>query len=126
METLNAAVLSELQSFMDEDEFVAFMESAKHKLQHQGPLLLAYLTDHRSDEARRLAHRLKGTMGSLGCDRLAATLNIFEQELRQSPPLRPQAQCMAELELTIQATLSALQQRCEFLAKRTWWSSSQP
>ncbi len=111
METLNAAVLSELQSFMDEDEFPEFMRTAHQKLQHQGPLLLAYLTDHRSDEARRLAHRLKGTMGSLGCDKLYSALHALELGLRQTPPVLPQAKRIEELSLTLQETLQALSQR---------------
>ena len=111
METLNAAVLSELQSFMDVDEFMAFIDTAHQKLQQQAPVLLACIAEQHWDEARRLAHRLKGTLGSLGCDKLAAALSSLEEGLRLNPPLQPQIQTMAELEFTLQEALSALKLR---------------
>jgi HPt (histidine-containing phosphotransfer) domain-containing protein len=126
METLNAAVLGELQSFMDADEFVAFIQRALQKLQQQAPVLLACIADQHWDEARHLAHRLKGTLGSLGCERLAAALNSLEEGLRQKPPCLPQAQTMAGLEFTIQETLSALQQRCGLASTTSERSSSHP
>jgi HPt (histidine-containing phosphotransfer) domain-containing protein len=126
METLNAAVLGELQSFMDVDEFMAFIDTAHQKLQQQAPVLLACIADQRWDEARHLAHRLKGTLGSLGCDRLAAALNSLEEGLRHKPPCLPQAQTMAGLEFTIQETFSALQQRCGLASTTAERSSSHP
>lgn len=110
MQTLNEPVLAELQSFMAPDEFMEWMEAAQQKLLEQAPVLLQRLADQQWDEARRLAHRLKGTLGSLGCDKLFSALHSLEEGLRQTPPLLPQAQDMAELDLTIQATLQALQQ----------------
>ena len=109
METLNASVLGELKTFMNTDEFIEFMDEAHQKLHQQAPALLGCIAEKNCDEARRLAHRLKGTLGSLGCDKLFAALHSLEEGLRQTPPLLPQAQAMAELDLTIQATLQALQ-----------------
>lgn len=114
MDTLNASVLGELQSFMDADEFMEFIDSAHQKLQQQAPVLLAFIDEQHWDEARRLAHRLKGMLGSLGCDKLAAALNSLEEGLRQNPPLLPQVQAMAELAFTIQETLSTLKQQIGF------------
>lgn len=116
MYTLNASVLGELQSFMDADEFIEFIDTAHQKLQQQTPVLHECIVEKNWDEARRLAHRLKGMLGSLGCDKLAAALNSLEEGLRQNPPLLPQVQTMAELVFTIQETLSTLKQQLE-LAK---------
>lgn len=114
METLNAAVLGELQSFMNADEFIEFMDEAHRKLHQQAPVLLTCIADQHWDEARRLAHRLKGMLGSLGCEKLAAALNSLEEGLRQNPPLLPQVQTMAELAFTIQETLSTLKHQIGF------------
>ncbi len=126
METLNAAVLGELQSFMNADEFIEFMDEAHRKLHQQAPVLLTCIADQHWDEARRLAHRLKGMLGSLGCEKLAAALNSLEEGLRHKPPCLPQAQTMAGLEFTIQETLSALQQRCGLASTTAERSSSHP
>ncbi len=114
MDTLNASVLGELQSFMDADEFMEFIDTAHQKLQQQAPVLHECIVEKNWDEARRLAHRLKGMLGSLGCDKLAAALNSLEEGLRQNPPLLPQVQTMAELAFTIQETLSTLKQQIGF------------
>jgi HPt (histidine-containing phosphotransfer) domain-containing protein len=126
MDTLNASVLGELQSFMDADEFMEFIDTAHQKLQQQAPVLHECIVEKNWDEARRLAHRLKGMLGSLGCDKLAAALNSLEEGLRQKPPRLPQTEAMAGLECTIQETLSALQQRCGLASKSAKWSSFQP
>jgi HPt (histidine-containing phosphotransfer) domain-containing protein len=110
METLNASVLGDLKTFMNTDEFIEFMDEAHQKLHQQAPALLGCIAEKNWGEARRLAHRLKGTLGSLGCDKLFAALHSLEEGLRQTPPLLPQAQDMAELDLIIQSTLQALQQ----------------
>jgi HPt (histidine-containing phosphotransfer) domain-containing protein len=112
MQTLNEPVLAELQSFMAPDEFMEWMEAAQQKLLEQAPVLLQRLADQQWEEARRLAHRLKGTLGSMGCDRLYAALNTLEEGLRQTPPVTPQAQAMAELNAILQATERALTQQC--------------
>lgn len=112
MQTLNESVLAELRSFMASDEFMEWMEAAQQKLLAQAPVLLQSLADQQWEEARRLAHRLKGTLGSLGCDRLYAALNTLEEGLRQTPVLTPQAQALAELNAILQATELALTQQC--------------
>lgn len=112
MDTLNTSVLGELQSFMDADEFMEFIDTAHQKLQQQAPVLLECIAEKNWDEARRLAHRLKGMLGSLGCDNLYAALHIFEEGLRQTPPRMPQAQAMAELDAILQAAQRALNQQC--------------
>lgn len=119
MQTLNEPVLAELQSFMEKHEFMALMEAALQKLLEQAPVLLQSLADQQWDEARRLAHRLKGTLGSLGCDTLYAALHTLEEGLRCTPPLTPQAQAMAELTVTLQATELALSQHCALARSAT-------
>ena len=64
METLNAAVLGELQSFMNADEFIEFMDEAHQKLHQQAPVLLTCIADQHWDEARRLA--VEATPGGCG------------------------------------------------------------
>ena len=112
MHPLNEPVLAELQSFMEKHEFMALMEAAQQKLLEQAPVLLQSLAYQQWDEARRLAHRLKGTLGNLGCDTLYAALHSLEEGLRCTPPVTPQAQAMAELTVTLQATELALRQHC--------------
>ena len=112
MDTLNTSVLGELQSFMDADEFMEFIDSAHQKLQQQAPVLLACIAEQHWDEARRLAHRLKGMLGSLGCDSLYVALHSLEEGLRQTPPRTPQAQEMAQLDATLQAAQQALKRQC--------------
>jgi HPt (histidine-containing phosphotransfer) domain-containing protein len=111
METLNAAVLSELQSFMDEDEFPEFMRTAHQKLQQHGLPLFQCMAVQNWSEVRRMAHSLKGTLGSVGCDKLYSALHALELGLRQTPPVLPQAKRIEELSLTLQETLQALSQR---------------
>lgn len=114
MNTLNMDVLQELQSFMEPDEYSAFLQTACDKLTQQAPLLHREVTDKNWEAARRIAHRLKGTMGSLGCDSLYAALHSLEEGLRQSPRLFPTEAAMGALSVTIQSTRVALQRHLEF------------
>lgn len=112
MNTLNTDVLQELQSFMEPDEFRAFLQTACDKLAQQAPVLRQQVTEKNWEDARRIAHRLKGTVGSLGCDSLYAELHSLEEGLRQIPRVLPTAQTMNAIIVVTQTTLVALKQQC--------------
>ena len=66
----NFTVLQELREFKDEEKFREFMQEAHVQLKQNGALLMTEMSRANWAAAQRLAHRLKGTMGSLGCENL--------------------------------------------------------
>lgn len=113
MNTLSLHVLHELKSFMEPDEYREFLQTACDTLTQQALALEQQVTVQSWEEARRIAHRLKGTLGSLGCDRLHAVLHALEEGLRQTPPVLPTTETMASMAMQARATLSALKQQFE-------------
>lgn len=108
MATLNFTVLQELREFMDEDEFREFMQEALDQLEQQGALLMTEMSRANWAAAQRLAHRLKGTMGSLGCENLHDVLQVLEAGFRETPPAAPTPVAWDALEAAQQSTLTAL------------------
>jgi HPt (histidine-containing phosphotransfer) domain-containing protein len=110
MNLLNTHAMNELQELMEPNEFMEFIHSAELKIQHQMPDLLEMIASQQWENARRLAHQLKGTLGSLGCERLYASLHHLEEALRQAPSSQPQAHLVTEVVSVAKATQHALQQ----------------
>ena len=68
------------------------------------------MRDGQWETAARLAHRLKGGLGSIGCDALYARLAELEKNLKAAPPLPPAEPAIGDLDYLLGATLAALQQ----------------
>ena len=110
MNLLNVHAISELKEFMEPDEFIEFIEFAILKIHQQTPQLLEWIASQQQENARRLAHQMKGSLGSLGCERLYATLHWLEEALRQTPASQPDPHLVKELVSVAEATRNALQQ----------------
>lgn len=108
MVTLNLSVLQELKEFMDEEEFREFIQDAHDQLKQQGEQLLLQMARANWASAQHLAHRLKGTMGSLGCEDLHVVLQILEAGFRETPAAAPTPAAWDALEAAQHAALVAL------------------
>lgn len=104
----NFTVLQELREFKDEEKFREFMQEAHVQLKQQGALLMTELSRANWAAAQRLAHRLKGTMGSLGCENLH---DVLQSRLSgDTPPAVPTPVAWDALEAAQQSTLVALKE----------------
>jgi HPt (histidine-containing phosphotransfer) domain-containing protein len=110
MTLLNVDTIATFRELMDEAELSEFLEQAARLLDGDRGPLLAGLRDGQWETAARLAHRLKGGLGSLGCDALYARLAELEKNLKAAPPLPPDTGAIGDLDYLLGATLAALQQ----------------
>lgn len=106
----NFTVLQELREFKDEEKFREFMQEAHVQLKQNGALLMTEMSRANWAAAQRLAHRLKGTMGSLGCENLHDVLQVLEAGFRETPPAAPTPVAWDALEAAQQSTLTALKE----------------
>ncbi len=111
MATLNFTVLQELKEFMDDDEFREFIQEAHDQLEQQGALLMTEMSRANWAAAQRLAHRLKGTMGSLGCENLHDVLQVLEAGFRETPAAAPTPVAWDALEAAHRSALAALKKQ---------------
>jgi len=110
MTLLNADTIATFRELMDEDELRDFLQQAAQLLDGGRHALLAALRESQWETAARLAHRLKGGLGSVGCDALYERLAELEKNLKNAPPLPPDASAVDDLAALLGATLTALQQ----------------
>lgn len=110
MTLLNADTITTFRELMDEAELREFLAQAAQLLDGDRGHLLADLRAGQWETAARLAHRLKGGLGSVGCDALYARLAELEKNLKAVPPLPPADGAIGALEYLLGATLAALQQ----------------
>lgn len=110
MTLLNPDTIDTFRELMDEGELRDFLDRAARLLDGDRLPLLAAVRDGQWETAARLAHRLKGGLGSVGCDALHARLAELEKNLKAVPPLPPAASAVGDLETLLGATLTALRQ----------------
>jgi CheY-like chemotaxis protein/HPt (histidine-containing phosphotransfer) domain-containing protein/anti-sigma regulatory factor (Ser/Thr protein kinase) len=107
---LNQQTFYETSSFLDSDSLSAHLRT----IVERGDALLARLADpkvlvHEAQDLADATHRLAGSAGMFGFDRVAAIARGFEQALRaRRSDLHEQA---SELARTIEASLSAIGER---------------
>lgn len=108
MEIVNQATQDELLDLMGPEEFQELLQEAAQEFAASTSKLLPLLDAADWAPARALAHKVKGSMGSLGYDALFATLDALEKRLLAQPVDAPDAADVARIRQVIDDTRAAL------------------
>lgn len=108
LELLNIETVKSFQEFLDPGELKDFFKRAAIELSASQHLMQINYVANDWGSLQALAHRLKGSLGSLGCDQLFAALEQIEDQLRMIPIKLPTNNQMTELQIIITATLFSL------------------
>ena len=111
MTLLNLATLRELEDLLPADSLVDFLEQARQDMVDSVPVMQQQFAAGDWQALKQMAHRLKGTLGSLGCDAVFASLSSLEADLRAEPPRLPGATTLEDLAMVIDATSRRLADR---------------
>lgn len=98
MAYLNPDTLAAFSDFMSPDELRDFLTRVRQEWRSAWPRLQDRLLAEDWEAVRQDAHRLKSTMGSVGCDVLYGVLNDLENALRAEPRLLPGQAELAQLQ----------------------------
>lgn len=96
---------------MGEDEFRDLLQEALVQFEDRAEELLRAFDAEAWELARSLAHKIKGSMGTLGYDALFSSLDALEQQLLATPIVLPTKHAIEEIKSIIEKTKKALQER---------------
>lgn len=99
MDMINSDTLETFRDILDPEEFKGFFQRASQELDRSHSLMQVHFAAQEWDGLRSVAHRLKGSLGSIGCDILFSKLEKLEEQLRKEPiqvPLPNQMQTISE------------------------------
>ncbi len=100
MDMINPDTLEIFRDILDPEEFKDFFQRASQELDRSHSMMQAHFAAQEWDGLRSVAHRLKGSLGSVGCDNLFSKLELLEEQLRKEPiqvPLQNQMQIISEI-----------------------------
>lgn len=97
MEILNNATLDELREFMLKDEMDDLMRKLLQDLKSSTESIQQLIDEGDWKSLRRVVHRMHGTFGSVGCDRLCLQLNAIELMVDSVPLQIPDPQVFSDL-----------------------------
>jgi HPt (histidine-containing phosphotransfer) domain-containing protein len=89
MNLLNVSTLDVFREFMETHEINELLEKVVTELSSSKALISMHLHEKNWMLLTRLIHRLKGSLGSVGCDALYFSLDEFESRLREIPTIPP-------------------------------------
>jgi HPt (histidine-containing phosphotransfer) domain-containing protein len=115
MDILNEETLKSFKEIMDVQQYQQLIQFACNELAKGQSMMTTHLSQSEWDEVRFLAHKLKGSMGSLGCDRLFNLLNVLEKQLKEQPAKLPNQTQIDEVLQTLDTTLRALTAQAQAL-----------
>jgi HPt (histidine-containing phosphotransfer) domain-containing protein len=110
MTLLNVETIATFRELMDDGELRDFLAQAARLLDDERENLITRLRSGDWTVAASVAHRLKGGLGSVGCDALFSSLAALERNLKAAPPLPPAGDAVLDLEELLAATHAALEQ----------------
>jgi HPt (histidine-containing phosphotransfer) domain-containing protein len=108
MDILNEETLKSFKEIMDAQQYQQLIQFACNELAKGQSLMTNHFNQSEWDEIRFLAHKLKGSMGSLGCDQLFNLLNVLEKQLKEQPAKLPDQTQIDEVLQTLDTTLRTL------------------
>ncbi len=111
MTLLNLATLQELEDLLPADSLLDFLEQARQDMVDSVPVMQQHFAAGDWQAMQQMAHRLKGTLGSLGCDAVFASLSSLEADLRAEPARLPDAAILQDLAAVVAATSGRLADR---------------
>jgi HPt (histidine-containing phosphotransfer) domain-containing protein len=105
---LNSDVQDELIEMMGEVEFQELLIEAAQKFAERSEALRSYLDAADWTLARSMAHKIKGSMGTLGYQALFQSLDSFEMQLLSVPVQLPTRMELEQIKNVIAQTKLAL------------------
>jgi HPt (histidine-containing phosphotransfer) domain-containing protein len=105
---VNASVQEELVEMMGEEEFQDLLKEAAHKFSERTDSLFKFIDSADWLQARSMAHKIKGSMGTLGYDSLFHTLDELELRLLNVPPEVPTSSEIDQIKNVVAQTKMAL------------------
>lgn len=108
MKILNPDVLKAFRDIMDVSQYKALFSLASAELGKNSFLLKAQLLNLEWKKVEFMLHKMKGSMGSLGCDLLFHKMNILEKQLNSLQITVPNEDQIGTLIETLDLTLQAL------------------
>ncbi len=108
MQLLNPDTVESFQEFMEAQELRDFLDRAQQEMLRSHGLMQQHFAAQEWAALRSVAHRLKGSLGSIGCERLYAQLEQIEQQLLSTPPEPPSAASMSQLQTLVTQTAHVL------------------
>lgn len=109
MTLLNPDTLATFSDFMSPDELRDFLTRVREEWRSAWPRLQERILAQDWEAVRKESHRLKSTVGSVGCDALYAALNDLENALRAEPPQLPSKAELAQLRTAAAGAEEALE-----------------
>lgn len=110
MNLINFETLETFREILDPDELKDFFLRAKQELDRSLHQLEENFAAQEWSELAASAHRLKGSLGSVGCDALFSRLDKLEDQLRTEPISKPELMQIQELVEIAQKTSALLGQ----------------
>lgn len=108
MDLLNQTTVESFRELMEPQELQDFLQRAQQELLRSHGLMQQHFTASEWPALRSVAHRLKGSLGSIGCDALCAELERIEMALLASPAIPPSEPQMADLAQLVEKTAAQL------------------
>lgn len=110
MELMNPNTLATFRELMEPDELREFLERVQQEMLRAHAQMQAAHAAEDWHALQKLAHRLKGSLGSVGCDALFTALNQLDTQLQASPIRPPAPAQMAGLSAVVASTAQRLLQ----------------
>lgn len=111
MNLINNETVATFRDLLEPDEFKDFFLRAQQELERSHQQMQVHFAAQEWQRLKTVAHRLKGSLGSVGCDALFLKLDEIEEQLRQEPVQSPgltQMQAMSEIAQETQRLLGLL------------------
>lgn len=89
MEIVNIETLNNLREFMSPDEVSDLLQKVLVEINRSSALLGVHFEAKDWPALRAVAHRLKGSLGSVGCDAIYSGLDKLELNLMSQPIAEP-------------------------------------
>ncbi len=105
---VNDTIQTELAEMMGEEEFRDLLKEALVQFEQRIKELMHAIETKAWESARSLAHKIKGSMGSLGYDAIYVSLDALEARLLATPMNLPTQSDLEEIKSIIEETTKAL------------------
>ncbi len=106
MDVLNPETLETFKDLLEPEELQDFLRRAQQELERSVQKMQQHFAAQEWPSLQAAAHRLKGSLGSLGCDALFQALDRLEEQLRAQPSVAPTAaQMQAITDISTQTAL---------------------
>lgn len=105
---VNQQTQNDLIELMGDDDFQELLQEAAVQFKERVQGLQSAIVTKDWEAVRGMAHKIKGSMGSLGYDALFLSLDGLERKLLERPNEAPSAEDLAQIENVLMLTSQML------------------